>query len=89
MPLLILFITMPLLFFGGLCFLVGNAVPSLIGGGLCGALALLSGFAASSASENGTSGGIGIFLLVTLPFAGNALALLLGGGIYYLAKAVG
>lgn len=89
MPLLVILILLPLILCGGLCFVVGNALPALFGGAVCTCLAFLSGWVASEASQNGTSGGLGVFLIITLPLAGNALILLLGSGIYYLSIAVG
>lgn len=84
MSIIIFLAMLPLLFFGGLCFLVGNAVPALMGGSICAVLMGLLLVATTGVQENANEGGLGAGIL-TIIFFLNAVMLLLGGGIYYIA----
>jgi len=75
---------LPSLFALIICFACGNAIPALIIGGVGLILGLLS--APAIKESNGTSGGLGVALMITLPFIVNGILLLLGSLIYYIAK---
>lgn len=73
-----------------LCALVGNAVPAIVVGGVFLVLFVL-GFVALM-RDDGAGDGMGllaIFIVIVIPSAINALLLLGGSGIYYLARALG
>jgi hypothetical protein len=74
-----------------LCALVENAIPAIIVGGISFVLLILGFIAiARDDSDPGTAGGtLGVFVLVVIPSAVNALLLLGGSGIYYLSRALG
>jgi len=82
----ILLFLIPSIFAGILCYIVGTALPAVIIGSLTLVLGLLSIKAASAVSKGGTSGGLGIVFLFTIPLTINGFLLLFGSGIYYLCR---
>jgi len=81
-----LMILIPILFFGGICFLVGNAIPALVGAGLSLVAMLL--FYMIAKQENSGSGALGFvfFFLIALVVA---IVLALSFGVYYLSLWLG
>ena len=82
-------VVIPTVFSLILCALVGNAIPAVIVGGVF--LALFVFGSVIMFRDDGSDGmnlAAALFLLV-VPSAINALLLLGGSGIYYLARALG
>jgi hypothetical protein len=76
-----------------LCYLVGNAIPALVVGGVCSVMLVLGLRAMFKDLDSGSSSDgmalVAVGGLIVLPSAINAVLLLGGSGVYYLARYLG
>jgi hypothetical protein len=72
-----------------LCYLVGNAIPALVVGGICLVMLVLGLRAMFEDLNNDGMALVAVGGLIVLPSAINAVLLLGGSGVYYLARYLG
>lgn len=82
---IVLLSILPTIFASILCFAVHNAIPAIIVGGLCLVITILSFLGSTSAIEE-DAGGLGIFIVITIPAFVNSFILGMGTIIYYIAR---